>query len=217
MIGGILATKIGQKQQFTPEGDRQVVTTLKTGPLYIVGVKTREKDGYSAVQIGLGIRRAKTITQPVLGTYKKAGLGEKPSRFLKEIKTADGQNVTDDVKPGSEIKASDVLKVGDAVTVTGTSKGKGFQGGVRRYGFKGGPRTHGQSDRERAPGSIGQTTTPGRVYKGKRMAGRMGNDMITVKNLKVLAIDTENQTMTLSGIVPGVKNGVLIIKKMIKN
>ncbi|OGG16859.1 50S ribosomal protein L3 [Candidatus Gottesmanbacteria bacterium RIFCSPHIGHO2_02_FULL_39_11] len=217
MIGGILATKIGQKQMFTPDGVRQVVTTLKAGPLYVVGVKTIQKDGYSAVQIGYGTRRPKTITQPVLGTLKKAGLGEKPTRFLREIRTDNKQQITDnedEIKIGIEIKASDELKVGDAIIVSGTSKGKGFQGGVRRYGFKGGPRTHGQSDRERAPGSIGQTTTPGRVYKGKRMAGRMGQDTITIKNLKVISIDAEKQIMTITGVVPGGKNSLLIIRKM---
>lgn len=215
MIGGILATKIGQKQMFTPLGVRQVVTTLKTGPLYVVGIKTTEKDGYSAVQIGFGVRRAKTITRPQMGTLKKAGLGEKPTRFLREIRALDGQNInTEEVKPGSQIKVEDEFKEGDHIVITGISKGKGFQGGVRRHGFKGGPRTHGQSDRERAPGSIGQTTTPGRVYKGKRMAGRMGQDTVTIKNLKVISIDAEKQIMTITGVVPGGKNGLLMIRKM---
>jgi large subunit ribosomal protein L3 len=212
MIKAILGTKINQKQTFNDKGDRVVVTMIKTGPLAVVGIKTIDRDGYSALQLGWGTRRAKTVKKPVLGTLKKVGLDTKPVRFLREVEfeTVEGE----DLKPGVVLSASQVFKVGDAITVTGTSKGKGFQGGVRRHGFKGGPRTHGQSDRERAPGSIGQTTTPGRVYKGKRMAGRMGNDKITVKNLKVVAIDDAAEMMTIQGLVPGAKNGLLIISKM---
>jgi len=149
-----------------------------------------------------------------LGILKKAGLEKNPPRFFREIRVRDN-NVFEEgkYKVGEKLKVTDIFSVGDDVVVTGTSKGKGFQGVVKRHHFRGGPRTHGQSDRERAPGSIGQTTTPGRVYKGKRMAGRMGGNKITVKGLKVVSMDTENNIMTLRGLVPGYRNSLLIIKE----
>ena len=139
---------------------------------------------------------------------KKAGLDKKP-RFLREIRVGD----VGELKLGAEIKVGDVFAPGDPVRVTGTSKGKGFAGVVKRHHFAGGPRTHGQSDRERAPGSIGQTTTPGRVYRGKRMAGRMGTDTVTVRGLKVIAVDPENNTVTIKGLVPGGRKGLLLVQK----
>ena len=149
----------------------------------------------------------------MLGYFKKAGLDKNPPRFLREIRL---NNLSDlnDLRPGMEIKIGEVFNPGDIVSVSGISKGKGFQGVVKRHHFKGGPRTHGQSDRERAPGAIGSTTTPGRVYKGKRMAGRMGQDRVTVKNLKVVNINSEKNTLTISGLVPGGKNSLLVIKKL---
>ena len=161
-------------------------------------------------QVGIEKRRPATISQAIIGHLKKAGLDKNPPRFLREVRVTD----LGDLKPGSEIKADDVFKEGDKVAITGISKGKGFAGVVKRHHFKGGPRTHGQSDRERAPGSIGQTTTPGRVYKGKRMAGRMGQDKVTLKNLKVVSIDTEKNILIVSGLVPGGRNSLLMIKKI---
>lgn len=219
MINSILGTKITQSQAFTSDGKLIPVTSILTGPCVVVNIKLQDKDGYNALQLGLGARRIITVTKPQLGNLKKAGLEKNPPRFLKEVRLSLPAQAGDlsnlgDLKPGTEIKAEEVFTAGDIVQVTGISKGKGFQGVVKRHHFKGGPRTHGQSDRERAPGAIGSTTTPGRVYKGKRMAGRMGNDQVTIKNLKVIEIDAEKNILTISGLVPGGRNALLIIKKM---
>lgn len=214
-MDAILGQKIDQSHEFTPDGVRIPVTHIMAGPCPVVMVKTADTDGYTSIQIGFGERKIKNTTKQLLGHAKKAGLDKNPPRFLKEIKVnAEPKTENFAFKPGTVIKVADVLKAGDQIQVTGISKGKGFQGAVRRHHFKGGPRTHGQSDRERAPGSIGQTTTPGRVYKGKRMAGRMGNDRVTVKNLKVVSIDSEKNLLTVKGLVPGGRNSLLIIKKM---
>ena len=214
MINSVIGTKISQSQHFTVEGKRIPVTNILVGPLFIVDFKTEQKDGYNAVKLGLGRKRIGAISKPELGNLKKAGLLETPPRFLREIEVDKQVIEEDQLKIGMSINAVDVFKEGDRTQVIGISKGKGFQGGVKRHHFKGGPKTHGQSDRERGPGSIGQTTTPGRVYKGKRMAGRMGGDRITVKNLKVLKIDTEKNILMLSGLVPGGRNSLLIIEKI---
>lgn len=216
MINAILGTKIDQSQTFLPSGKRIPVTHILVGPCWIIDVKTVDKDGYNAIQLGFGSRRTKTLTNPELGHFKKAGLEKNPPRFLREIGVKEQMTEgSEQLKPGAIIKVTDVFKAGDIIKVTGVSKGKGFQGVVKRHHFKGGPRTHGQSDRERAPGSIGQTTTPGRVYKGKRMAGRMGGDRVTIKNLKIVSIDEKKNILTISGVVPGGRNSLLIIKKMV--
>ena len=203
MINAIFGTKITQSQSFTSDGRRIPVTKVKVTPNVVVTTSP-------VFQVGIGKRRPATISQAIIGHLKKAGLDKNPPRFLREVRVTD----LGDLKPGSEIKADDVFKEGDKVAITGISKGKGFAGVVKRHHFKGGPRTHGQSDRERAPGSIGQTTTPGRVYKGKRMAGRMGQDKVTLKNLKVVSIDTEKNILIVSGLVPGGRNSLLMIKKI---
>ena len=205
-INTIIGKKIGQSQQFDDAFERIPVTEIEAGPCFIVQVKTVEKDGYNAVQLGFSPK--KNANKPEIGHTKKAGI-EKVSRFLHEVKV----NETSSFKPGISISLIDVLKEGDVVDVTGTSKGKGFTGVVKRYAFKGGSRTHGQSDRERAPGSIGQTTTPGRVYKGKRMAGRSGGEKVTVKNLSVVRIDEKKNRVFLKGLVPGHKNSFLTIRQ----
>lgn len=208
MIQAILGQKITQDQAFTEEGIRIPVTHIIAGPCPVVSIKTIDKDGYEKIQLGFGQKKPSRLTKQILGHVKRAGLDKNPPRFLREVK---GENL----KVGDVVKVGDVLNVGDKIQVTGISKGKGFQGVVRRHHFKGGPRTHGQSDRERAPGSIGQTTTPGRVYKGKRMAGRMGNDRVTIKKLKVVSIDSEKNLLTVKGLIPGGRNSLLIIQKMI--
>lgn len=202
-----------QSRLFTPEGRSIPVTYIRVAPVYVVQVKTQETDGYRAIQVGIGSQSPRRITKPILGHIKKAGMDAQPPRFLREVRMYGSQTVEEGTAPGKTITVSQVLQAGDVVTVTGTSKGKGFAGVVKRHHFRGGPATHGQSDRERAPGSIGQTTTPGRVYKGKRMAGRMGNDRVTVKNLRVFAVDDEKQTLTVSGLVPGARNSLLVIRK----
>lgn len=202
----IIGQKKDQTQKFLSDGRRIPVTQIWCNGNVVVSVKSREKDGYDALQVGLGTR--KKANRPMLGHIKGAKKELAP-RFLREIRL---ENAFDDMPiVGSTIKVSDVLKPGDLVDVIGVSKGKGFAGGVKRHHFKGGPRTHGQSDRERAPGSIGQTTTPGRVYKGKRMAGRMGHDRVTVKNLEVVIV-TDDGVM-IKGLVPGIKGNMVLIQK----
>lgn len=204
MITGLLGTKSGQSQQFTPEGKRISVTVATVGPCWVTGII----DGTSYKSLQLAFGNTKNVKKAQEGIHKKAGLTTKP-RFLREFRVSD----TADTKVGSQINVGDVFAPGDKISVVGTSKGKGFAGVVKRHGFKGGPRTHGQSDRERAPGSIGQTTTPGRVYRGKRMAGRMGGDRVTVQGLEVVSVDGEKNLLTIKGLVPGAIGGLLIIQK----
>lgn len=208
MLDAILGVKLGQSQTFTEDGRRIPVTEIQAGPCWVVAIREYGKD--IGVQLAFG--STKHLTKQLTGHIKKAGLDRKP-RFLREIRLSDLSDLKEKLKPGTEIRVSDVFRPGDTIRVTGTSKGKGFAGVVKRHGFAGGPRTHGQSDRERAPGSIGQTTTPGRVYRGKRMAGRMGGKTVTTRNLKVFAIDPENNLLTVKGLVPGAKNGLLLVAK----
>lgn len=205
MITALLGTKLGQSQAFDESGKRIPVTEILAGPNWITEVE--DQDGYKSVQLGFGT--IKNLSKAEIGHLKKAGLDTK-LRFLRSFTVSE---ISEQEKPGSQVSVDTVFAVGDVIRVTGTSKGKGFAGVVKRHNFRGGPRTHGQSDRERAPGSIGQTTTPGRVYKGKRMAGRMGSDRVTVRNLKVVAIDPATQRMTIKGLVPGAVHGLLIISK----
>lgn len=202
----MIGKKIGQSQLFNEKFERIPVTIIEAGPCAVVQIKTREKDGYNAVQ--LGFETKKNPNKPEEGHSKKAG-AEKVPRFLQEVKVTK----TDTFKPGETIVVSDTFKVGDSVNVIGTSKGRGFTGVVKRHHFAGGPRTHGQSDRERAPGSIGQTTTPGRVYKGKRMAGRSGGEQVTIKNLEVVAIDEKQNRVTVKGLVPGFAGSIVTISR----
>ncbi len=227
MIQTLFGEKIEQTQMFLVDGTRIPVTVIAVPDNTIVQVKTQEKDKYTAVQIGVG--KKKKPSKPALGHAKKAGLDFAPY-VIKEIKinqedssaqikadSADpdliGTDGESSSKVGGYLKIEEVFKPGDIVDVTGTSKGKGFAGVVKRHGFKGGPKTHGQSDRERAPGSIGQTTTPGRVYRGKRMAGRMGHEVVTVKNLKVVSVDEVNKKLYVAGLIPGVKNSIVFITR----
>lgn len=208
MINTILGTKIETSHGFDKDGLRIPVTRIKAGPCWLVQVKTEDKDGYRAVQLGFGEKKTDKITKPLQGHFEKAGL-KTAFLHLAEVRMADVTGL----KPGDQIKLAEVLKVGDQIKVTGWSKGKGFAGVVKRWGFKGGPKTHGQSDRQRAPGSIGQTTTPGRVYKGKRMAGRMGGNRTTAQGLKVVEINEKDNFLEVKGVVPGSKKGFLIISK----
>ena len=192
------------------QGYRVPVTKVLAGPCVVTQIKKMDKDGYWAVQIGFGSRRIKNTSKALQGHFKGAIKENKAPRFLAEVRLSEEPKVN----VGDEIKNSDIFRVGDIISVVGTSKGKGFAGAVKRHHFAGGPRTHGQSDRERAPGSIGQGTTPGRVYKGKRMAGRMGGDTVTIKNLKVVKVDAERNELHLSGPVPGTRGSLLIIKRL---
>lgn len=188
---------------------RVPVTVVKMEPSVVAQIKTMKKDGYQAIQLATHFnRKPKNTSKQLRGKIKPQN--NKYPRFLREIRVDDEFQY----KIGDLIKIEDVFAVGDKVKVTSVTKGKGFAGGIRRYGFHGGPKTHGQSDRHRAPGSIGQTTTPGRVYKGKRMAGRMGSDTKTVKNLKILSIDNEKNTINLNGPIPGVPGSLVTIIKL---
>lgn len=204
MLQGLIGTKLDQSQAFLENGKRVPLSLIAVSGNVVTQIKNMEKDSYSAVQIGFGLK--KRANKAAVGHSKKAGI-EKTPRFFHEIRMED----TAAVELGKALFAEEMFELGDVINVTGTSKGKGYAGVVKRHHFKGGPRTHGQSDRERAPGSIGQTTTPGRVYKGKRMSGRMGSDTVTIKNLVV--IDIKDGVLYVKGLVPGVKGGTVFISK----
>lgn len=203
----LLGIKQTQTQQFSEDGTRMPVTTIQTGPCVVT--KIINGGHYQSVQLAFGV--AKRISKSEEGQLKKAGLTIKP-RFLREVRVSEAID-PNTLSVGKELTVADVFAAGDVIRVTGVSKGKGFAGVVKRHGFGGGPRTHGQSDRERAPGSIGQTTTPGRVYRGKRMAGRMGGDTVTVKGLRVVAVDATTNTLVVKGLIPGAKGGLVTIQK----
>jgi len=208
-LQGLIGKKTYQTQGFLQNGIRIPLSAVSVSDNLISQVKTADKDGYNSIQIGFGIK--KRTNKALDGHSKKAGL-EKTPRFLKEIRVADVTGL----ELGTKIDINEVFKPGDIVDVTGVSKGKGFAGVVKRWKFKGGPRTHGQSDRERAPGSIGQTTTPGRVYKGKKMAGKMGDTTATVTNLEVIEI-TADGVILIKGLLPGPKGAIVVIKKVGEN
>ncbi len=208
-INSLVGKKIYQKQGFLQDGRRVPLTGVNVSGNLVVQIKSQDKEGYNALQLGIGIKTKAGKRET--GHSKKAGL-EKTLRFFKEIKVDD----TEGAVLGSEVNISEVFKAGDMVDVTGTSKGKGFAGGVKRWGFHGGPKTHGQSDRHRAPGSIGQGTTPGRVYRGKKMAGRMGSDTVTLKNLEIIEI-TADGVLLIKGLVPGSINSIVVVKKIGEN
>lgn len=194
------------------EGKRVPVTVVKAGPCTVTQVKTKQKDGYNAVQLAYGEKKEKSTKKPLKGHLKKTKIKGLYPRFIREVPTPENSQI----KLGDKIKLSDIFSPGDGLTVTATSKGKGFAGGMKRWGFKGGPRTHGQSDRQRSPGSIGQGTDPGRVWKGKKMAGRMGSDTKTIKGLKVLSLDEKTNEVSISGPIPGAPKSLVILTKTTK-
>ncbi len=205
----ILGKKVGMTQIVDERGIVIPVTIIEAGPCYVTQKKTVENDGYSAIQLGFGDLRQKSLNKPKAGHLKKSG--SPAVKHLREFRVAN----PDDYEEGQKIDAS-IFAAGDVVDVIGTSKGKGFAGGVKRHSFSGGPKTHGQSDRWRAPGSVGAGSTPGRVWKGTRMAGRMGNDRVTAQNLKVALVDAEKNVIAVRGAVPGAKNGLVIVRKAVK-
>ena len=208
MINTLLGIKKQMTSTYDSRGRRVGATVVEIMPNLITQIKNLEtKDGYNAIQLGYGTK--KSVKKPQLGHGKKVGI-EQPIRWFREVSAADEQ----DLKPGIEIKLDQVFSIGDAIKVTGTSKGKGFQGVVRRHGFHGGPKTHGQSDRHRAPGSIGSGTTPGRVYKGKKMAGHMGSEQVSVKNLEVVGLDKGLNLLVIKGAVPGPTGDLVMITKL---
>jgi large subunit ribosomal protein L3 len=205
-MDAIYGQKLGMTRIFTAAGDSIGATVIKVEPARVIGVKTEEADGYDAVVVGFGQIRPKLQSRPVKGQFDKAGI--EPARYLREIRT-DG-SVRPDVGTTFGI---DTFQPGDKVHVSGISIGHGFQGTVRRHGFRGGPKTHGQSDRLRAPGSIGASSFPSRVFKGQRMPGHMGNVRVTVKNLRVVAVEPEQSLLLVSGAVPGHKDSIVFVRK----
>jgi large subunit ribosomal protein L3 len=205
MLKGLIGKKIGMTQIFDDNGAAVPVTLIEAGPCYVTQVRTVESDHYSAVQLGFSETKPKRLTGGQLGHLKRNDLA--PLRFLREFRTKET-----DINEGDQVTV-DVFAVGEHVDITGTSKGKGFAGVVKRYHFAGGPKTHGQSDRQRAPGSIGSTSGTARVFPGKRMPGRMGNSRVTAQNLKVVLVDAERNLLGVRGSVPGPKGGYLVINE----
>ena len=202
MLQGFLGKKIGMTQIFREDGRVVPVTVVEAGPCVVTQVKTKETDGYDAVQLGFG--EVKRRYKPLSGHLKNSRL----SRYLREVSADDAS----EFEVGQTIGV-DIFEAGEKVDVIGTSKGRGFAGVMKRWNFKGGPRTHGQSDRMRAPGSIGGGTTPGRVYKGMKMGGHMGNRRITVKGLEIVEIDTERNLLMIKGGIPGAPNSLVQIRR----
>ena len=203
-LNGIIGKVIGGTQFFHEDGSSDAVTVIQAGPCTVTENKSVERDGYESIQ--LGYQPARRANKPTAGHMVKSG--GKSFRYLREFRL----DSEAELSLGDEVGVS-IFETGEKVTITGTSKGKGFQGGVKRYNFRGGPKTHGQSDRHRAPGSIGAGSTPGRVIKGMRMAGRMGGQKVTVKNLQLVHVDSDRNLLVVKGAVPGVKDSLLTIRK----
>ena len=205
MLKGLIGKKIGMTQIFDNAGVAIPVTIIEAGPCYVTQVRTPELDGYSAIQLGFDEVKPKRLTGGQMGHLKRTNLP--PLKFLREFKVKGPE-----LNEGDKVTV-DVFVLGEKVDVVGTSKGKGFQGGVKRYHFARGPKTHGQSDRHRAPGSRGSGTTPGRVYKGARGPGHMGDDRVTASSLKVVLVDAERNLIGVRGSVPGAKGGLVLIRE----
>lgn len=209
MIEGILGKKLGMTQVFAADGTRVPVTVVEAGPCVVVQKKTVEKDGYSALQIGFGAKRSQRANKPMMGHFKGAGKGA--FYGLREV----GAKNVDDYNVGDEVNC-EVFSAGEFVDVTGTSKGKGFQGVIKRWGFSGGRSSHG-SQFHRGPGAIGCSAYPARVFKGKKMAGQMGNEKVTTQNLQVVDVRPEQNLLLVKGALPGAKNGLLVIRRSAKS
>lgn len=207
MVAGMIGKKLGMTQVFSKAGERVAVTVILAGPCTVVQKRTVEKDGYSALQLGSGERKPQRMTKPERGHLKKAG---KMIAVLREFR--DGG----DLEVGQEARVGDLFQSGDLVDVSGVSKGRGFQGVIKRHGFGGFPGSHGTHEYFRHGGSIGNRSFPGRVFKGKRMAGQMGNERVTLQNLRVVEVRPEENLLLVKGAVPGGKNGLLLIRKAVK-
>ena len=210
MIQGILGKKLGMTQVFVADGRRIPVTVVEAGPCTVLQKKTESIDGYNALQVGFSEKKTHRVNKPMMGHFKKADQGAFAS--LREL---DVVNV-DDYQVGDQITCDSVFKAGDIVDVTGTSKGKGFQGVIKRWGFSGGRATHG-SHFHRAPGSIGMSATPARVQKGKKMPGQMGNGRVTLQNLEIVEVRPEQNLILVKGAIPGANQGLVLIRKCIKS
>lgn len=206
----ILGEKLGMTQIFDAQSRAVPVTVIKAGPCHVVQVKEPDADGYSAIQIAFGDIKAKQVNKPTQGHYAKAGV--EPARYLVEVRVDDPSAY----QVGQKIVVSDVLEEGKLADVTGLSKGKGFQGVMRRHNFSGQGAAHGNHKKHRAPGSIGACATPSRVFKGMRMAGRMGGDQVTTLNLLIVGVDTERNLLMLRGAVPGANGSMVLIREAVK-
>ena len=204
MISGLIGRKLGMTHIFRNDGAFIGVSAIEAGPCFVTQIKTEDKDGYNSVQLGFG--EVKRLNSPERGHLKGVG------HLLKYLREFEADDLSS-IKVGQKVDVS-ILKPGDRVDIVGTSKGKGFAGVVKRYHFAGGPKSHGQSDRHRAPGSVGGTTFPGRVWKGQRMAGHMGDSRVTVRNLEVVLADPARNLLLVKGAVPGAVNGLLLIKRV---
>jgi large subunit ribosomal protein L3 len=204
---GLIGKKLGMSNIFASDGILIPVTVIEAGPCPVINIRTKDKNGYEALQLSFGVKKEKNIPKPVLGQFKKVDLS--PAAILKEFKNFN----VNDYKVGDKVSV-EIFKEGDTVKVTGKSKGKGFQGVMRRHNFGGvGGTTHGQSDRLRAPGSIGASSYPSRVFKGQKMAGRMGYEQVTVSNLKVIKIIIDKNILMVKGAVPGAINSIVEVNK----
>ena len=209
IVKGILGTKLGMTQLWDENNKIVPVTVIQAGPCVVTQVRTPETDGYSAVQLGFGAIKAKKVTKPAAGHFAKADVT--PRKRLVELRTADASEFT----LGQELTA-EVFADGEIVDVTGTTKGKGFAGTIKRWGFKSYRRTHGSHKNERRPGSVGACATPSRILKGKRMAGRMGHVTATVQSLTVMSADAENNVLAIKGAIPGPKGGIVLVRTAVK-
>ena len=208
MVNGLLGRKLGMTRMFMEDGRWVEVTLVQAGPCKVTQLKTTEKDGYEAVQVGFGDIREKQCTKPLLGHFKNNGVD--PMRYLREFRVDSSATMN----VGDEIK-NDIFKVGEKVDVSGTTKGRGFAGVIRRYGFGGGPGGHG-SHFHRAPGSIGQSADPSKVIKGKRLPGRMGGKQVTTQNLEILEVNPDKNLLVVRGAVPGANGGLVVVKRSVK-
>lgn len=213
---GIIGKKVGMTQYFEEDGSVVPVTVIEAGPCYVTQIKTAERDGYSAVQLGFDeaphrSNGSSRLTKPELGHLHRGELTLPDLRVLREFRID-----TPDVQEGEQIKC-DIFEKGELVDVVGTSKGRGYAGTIKRHGFNRQPKTHGASDRERAPGSIGASAMPSRVIKGMRMSGHMGSERVTIQNLEVVLVDAERNLLAIKGSVPGARGGIVIVKAAVKS
>src|SRR5210317_1577321 len=209
MIQGILGKKLGMTQVFVADGRRIPVTVVEAGPCTVVQKKTESTDGYNALQVGFEAKKSHRVNKPMMGHFKKADQGAFAA--LREL-AADN---VDEYQVGDQVTCDSVFKAGDIVDVTGTSKGKGFQGVIKRWGFSGGRATHG-SKFHRAPGSIGMSASPARVHRGKKMPGQMGNARVTQQNLEIVEVRADQNLILVKGAIPGPNQGLVLIRKCVK-
>ena len=208
---GLVGRKRGMTRVFTEEGDSVPVTVIEVDPNRVTQVKNDDTDGYRSIQVTFGKRRASLVSKPVAGHFARAGV--EAGEGLWELRLPEGAD--DEIETGSELNV-EMFEAGEMVDVTGTSKGKGFAGGVKRHNFRMQDATHGNSLAHRAPGSIGQCQTPGRVFKGKKMAGHMGDERVTTQNLEVVRVDAERNLLLIKGAVPGAAGGAVMVRPSVK-